>query len=162
MSYRVGTPHFNLPQTENADKRDWFDTNEAFLEVDEHLYTTEQQGLDLSERVDVLTSDLNVVTERVTTAEGKLVDVQADVDTANESIGQLNVNLTKVKQDILDMICAYQEARAVSEHQYRTGDFFIYNETLWKCTNDIPVGGQIVPDLNCENTTLTELIKALQ
>ena len=39
MSYRVGTPNFNLPQTEGTDKRDWSDTNEAFLAVDSALKT---------------------------------------------------------------------------------------------------------------------------
>lgn len=34
MSYRVGTPNYNLPQTEGTDKRDWSDTNQAFLEID--------------------------------------------------------------------------------------------------------------------------------
>lgn len=34
MSYRVGTPNYNLPQTEGTDKRDWSDTNQAFLTID--------------------------------------------------------------------------------------------------------------------------------
>lgn len=34
MSYRVGTPNYNLPQTEGTDKRDWSDTNQAFLAID--------------------------------------------------------------------------------------------------------------------------------
>lgn len=34
MSYRVGTHNYNLPQTEGTDKRDWADTNQAFLAID--------------------------------------------------------------------------------------------------------------------------------
>ena len=34
MSFRVGTPNYGLPQTEGTDKRDWSDTNQAFLAID--------------------------------------------------------------------------------------------------------------------------------
>ena len=34
MSFRVGTPNYGLPQTEGTDKRDWADTNQAFLLID--------------------------------------------------------------------------------------------------------------------------------
>lgn len=37
MSYRVGTPNYNLPLTEGTDKRDWADTNQAFQAVDTAL-----------------------------------------------------------------------------------------------------------------------------
>ena len=37
MSYSRGTPNFNLPQTQGSDKRDWADTNAAFLAVDTAL-----------------------------------------------------------------------------------------------------------------------------
>lgn len=39
MSYSRGTPNFNLPQTQGSDKRDWSDTNQAFLAVDTALKT---------------------------------------------------------------------------------------------------------------------------
>ena len=38
MSYAHGTSHYNLPQTVGTDKRDWFDTNQAFANVDADLY----------------------------------------------------------------------------------------------------------------------------
>ena len=161
MSYRVGTTHYNLPQTENADKRDWFDTNEAFAEVDSVLYTALTQGADNTERIETLRSDVTALDGRVTQAESDIVDLKAGVDTANESIGTLNTNLAKQKQDFLDMICAYQEPSAVSSRQYRSGQYFIYNETLWECTADIGIGTQIVPDTNCKNTTITEIILGL-
>lgn len=39
MSYARGTTNYNLPQTQGTDKRDWSDTNAAFLAVDSALKT---------------------------------------------------------------------------------------------------------------------------
>lgn len=39
MSYARGTQNYNLPQTQGTDKRDWSDTNAAFLAVDTAIKT---------------------------------------------------------------------------------------------------------------------------
>lgn len=39
MSYARGTTNFNLPQTQGTDKRDWSDTNAAFLAIDSAIKT---------------------------------------------------------------------------------------------------------------------------
>lgn len=41
MSYAVGTTHYNLPQTQGTDKRDWADTNQAFADIDAAIYGAE-------------------------------------------------------------------------------------------------------------------------
>ena len=161
MSYEHGTTHYNLPQTENADKRDWFDTNEAFADVDSALHEAVEGVNTSAEGIERLNSEMTALSGRVSTNEQDIVQVKADVDTANESIGNLNTGVSKLKQDILDMICSFQEPTAVSSRQYREGDYFIYNETLWVATADIGIGTQIVPDTNCNNTTITEIIKNL-
>lgn len=158
MSYRIGTTHYNLPQTENSDKRDWFDTNEAFAEIDSVLHTTAETVGDTAENVEVLQQEMVDVKGRVTQCEEDILSVKADVDTANESIGTLNTTVEKNKQDFLDMICAYQENTAVASMVHRNGEFFIYNETLWRATADIQIGTQIVPDTNCKNTTVCEIL----
>lgn len=39
MSYARGTTNYNLPQTQGTDKRDWSDTNAAFLAIDTAIKT---------------------------------------------------------------------------------------------------------------------------
>lgn len=39
MSYARGTQNYNLPQTQGTDKRDWSDTNAAFLAIDTAIKT---------------------------------------------------------------------------------------------------------------------------
>lgn len=158
MSYRVGTTHYNLPQTESTDKRDWFDTNDCFATIDSVLHTTSEIVGDTAENVETLQQEVVSVKNRVSQCESDIIDVKADIDTANESIGTLNTKFADNKQDIYDMICAYQEQTAVSTRVYREGSFFIYNDTLWRATSDIQIGTQIVPDTNCKNTTLTEVL----
>lgn len=73
MSYRVGTTHYNLPQTESSDKRDWADTNQAFADLDAAVYEAgSDAGLALSAAQTAQTS-----------ADGAVVDAAAAVTTAN-------------------------------------------------------------------------------
>ena len=53
------------------------------------------------------------------------------------------------------MICAYNEPTATSTHAYSVGDYFIYNDVLYRATAIIGVGDTIVPDTNCTSTNVT-------
>ena len=69
MSYSNGTAHYNLPQTVGSDKRDWFDTNEAFRELDSAVASAVAGVEGISGSVETLTSDVNALDERVGIAE---------------------------------------------------------------------------------------------
>lgn len=166
MSYAVGTPHYNLPQTTGNDKRDWFDTNQAFLALDGDVYdaktTADSVAQDMS---DVVQSVENLGT-RVGTAEGDIDNLESGLATANENIGinataigNLSTQVGDVKQDMKDAICSIEETSATAQYRHEVGTFFWYNDTLYKTTVLIPVGNTIVPNTNCETTNVTtELI----
>lgn len=73
MSYRVGTTHYNLPQTESTDKRDWSDTNQAFADLDAAVY---EAGSDAE-------LALGAAQTAQTSADGAVADASSAVTTAN-------------------------------------------------------------------------------
>lgn len=161
MAYVNGTTHYNLPQTVGTDKRDWADTNEAFAAVDAALYG----AVDDVAQAEIDISDLK---SRMTTAEGNIVDNTADIagldtrlTTAEGAITSQQSQITDLRQDTEDMICAYNEASATSTHAYAIGDYFIYNDVLYKATQAIAIGDTIVPDTNCATTNVTTELLAL-
>lgn len=155
MAYVNGTTHYNLPQTVGTDKRDWADTNEAFAVVDAALYST-------TEDVANAQTEINGLKERMTTAEENITDNASDISaldgrltTAEGTITKHTAQIADVRQDTEDMICAYNEASATSTHAYAVGDYFIYNDVLYRATALIGVGDTIVPDTNCTTTNVT-------
>lgn len=160
MAYVNGTTHYNLPQTVGTDKRDWADTNQAFADIDSALYSATEDVADAQ-------TEINGLKERMTTAEGNITTNANDISaldgrltTAEGTITQHTAQIADVRQDVEDMICAYNEASATSTHAYAVGDYFIYNDVLYRATASIGVGDTIVPDTNCTTTNVTtELIK---
>lgn len=159
MSYANGTTHYNLPQTVGTDKRDWFDTNAAFAALDAALYAAATGQA----------SDAEAITALQQTVSGQATDIAA-LQTASSSQAasisalQTAVNgqatqIADVRQDAEDMITANNEgAAATSTRAYAIGDYFIYNDVLYKATAAIAVGDTIVPNTNCEATNVdTEL-----
>lgn len=159
MSYANGTQFYNLPQTVGTDKRDWFDTNSAFAAIDAALHSAVTgQATDA---------------EAISTINGKLADDEADIaalqtktTTHDSQIAALQTTVTTqasqiqdVRQDAEDMITANNEgAAATSTRAYAIGDYFIYNDVLYKATAAIAIGDTIVPNTNCEATNVdTEL-----
>lgn len=160
MAYVNGTTHYNLPQTVGTDKRDWADTNQAFADIDAALYSATEDVADAQ-------TEINGLKERMTTAEGNITTNANDISaldgrltTAEGTITQHTAQIADVRQDVEDMICAYNEASATSTHAYAVGDYFIYNDVLYRATTSIGVGDTIVPDTNCTTTNVaSELLK---
>lgn len=75
MSYRVGTPNYNLPQTEGTDKRDWSDTNGAFLAID----TAIKNAVDTSASASSAAATAQTTADGATTA---AAHAQTDATTA--------------------------------------------------------------------------------
>ena len=159
MSYANGTTHYNLPQTVGTDKRDWFDSNAAFAAVDAALYAAATGQA----------SDAEAITALQQTVAGQATDIAA-LQTASSSQAasisalQTTVNgqatqIADVRQDAEDMITANNEgAAATSTRAYAVGDYFIYNDVLYKATAAIAIGDTIVPNTNCKATNVgTEL-----
>lgn len=154
MSYTTGTTHYNLPQTVGSDKRDWFDTNEAFADVDTALYgavqDTAQAGLDITD----LKADVVTINGKLTTDEGNITTLQGKVSTLEGTVTSQGSEITDVRRDLQDNIESSHEATATSTHAYAVGDYFFYNDVLYKATAIIGVGDTIVPNTNCTGVTV--------
>lgn len=169
MSYQNGTPHYNLPQTVGTDKRDWFDTNEAYVELDAAVYAANNTAQTASEGLAQTNENVTALEGRVETAEGNIQTLQRDLDTAEENIGinataisGLQTTVADDKQDLEDMITAYEEETATASQSHNVGDYFRYNNVLYITTITIRVGDTIVPDVNCRSTNVMTRVKALE
>lgn len=159
MSYANGTTNYNLPQTVGTDKRDWSDTNQAFSDVDAALKAASDGASQAAE-------DITALTLRVGTAEDDIAGLKAEdisldgrLDTAEGAISTLQLQVPDVRGDLEDMIVAFNEASATSTHAYAIGDYFIYNDVLYKATAAIAIGDTIVPNTNCSATNvMTEVV----
>ena len=59
MSYSRGTPNYNLPQTQGSDKRDWADTNAAFLALDTAVKAANDNASDAASAASTAQSTAN-------------------------------------------------------------------------------------------------------
>lgn len=159
MSYANGTQFYNLPQTVGTDKRDWFDTNSPFAAIDAALHAAVVGQASNAEAIATINGKL-------ATDEADIAALQTKTNTHDNQIAALqttvNTQATQiqdVRQDAEDMITANNEgAAATSTRAYAIGDYFIYNDVLYKATAAIAVGDTIVPNTNCEATNVdTEL-----
>lgn len=155
MSYTNGTTHYNLPLTTGADKRDWSDTNQAFSDVDAALYGAVQDTAQAELDIDALETRMDTAEQNISTNTGNIAGLDTRVTTVEGAVTSLSGQVTDTRQDLEDMICAYNEASATSTHAYAIGDYFIYNDVLYKATQVIAIGDTIVPDTNCSTTNVT-------
>ena len=162
MSYANGTTHYNLPQTVGTDKRDWFDTNQAFQNVDADLYSAKTTA-------DNAATDITALGTRVGTAEGNITSLDTRLGTAEGNISALQTGQTTlgntiadVKADTMDAICSVKEADATADYAHAVGTYFWYNDTLYITTQAIAVGDTIVPNTNCNTTNVTAQLGAIK
>lgn len=169
MSYQNGTTHYNLPQTVGTDKRDWFDTNEAFADLDSAVYGAVQTGAVNTQKIEEAEGTIGQLNTRVGDVEEDVADIKVNVATAQEDIGTLGTTLSGLttevrdnKTDLEDMITAYEEATATASASHNVGDYFRYNNVLYITTITIRVGDTIVPDVNCRSTNVMTRVRALE
>ena len=165
MSYANGTTHYNLPQTVSTDKRDWTDTNQAFADVDAALHTASETASTAASNISTLEGQINTpstgLADQLAAAQEDITSLDGRMDTAEGTITQHTTDISDVRRDCEDMVCAYNEPTATSAHAYSTGDFFIYNDILYKATDDIAIGDTIVPNTNCSATNVTTEVDAI-
>lgn len=162
MAYVNGTTHYNLPQTVGTDKRDWADTNQAFADIDAALYGAVDDVAQAQTEIDALTGRMNTAEQNIATNTGDIAGLDTRLTTAEGAITSQAGQITDVRADVEDMICAYNEATATSTHAYAIGDYFIYNDVLYRAIQAIAIGDTIVPDTNCTTTNVTTEILAIE
>lgn len=162
MSYTNETTYYGLPLPTGSDKSTFTDNNTAFQAVDAALHTAyEQSG--------AATEDIVAIKATVANLIHADIDFQNDLDTEKGKIRNLqdkevlqDAAIAAVKADAFDMITAYNEPTATSAHAYNEGDFFIYNDVLYRATDSIAIGDTIVPDTNCTTTNVSTEIVGLE
>lgn len=163
MSYANGTQFYDLPQTVGTDKRDWFDTNAPFAAIDADLHAAVTGQASDAEAISTINSKLAADEADIATLQTASSSHAASISALQTTVsGQAN-QIADVRQDAEDMISAYNEGAAeTSTHAYAIGDYFIYNDVLYKATAAIAIGDTIVPNTNCQATNVTTQIKTLE
>ena len=159
MSYTNTTEFYNIPLPGEEDLVNPMDDNDAKEAVDTALHgavTNAENAVSTansaSDAAAAAVSGLEDLSGTVNTEKGKLTALTARVTAAENEIDD-------VRSDISDMICAFNEPSATSTHAYLIGDFFIYNNVLYKASAPIAINDTIVPNTNCDATNITfELI----
>lgn len=90
---------------------------------------------------------------------------QAQLDALNSgatsaNIGQIGSNATAISQT--RAMIAGTEASATASKAYAIGEYFIYNNLLYKATAAIAAEGTITPGTNCTVATVAEALSAMQ
>ena len=127
MSYANGTSHYNLPQTVGTDKRDWFDTNQAFADVDAALYgVVEQNATDHT--------DISAIKATIVNLQQADVQFQSDLNETNGRVTTLEQNAATDEaaiDDLADMFCPLEVTTAQSDIDVTQGRMFRYNGVLY-------------------------------
>lgn len=141
MSYEHGTTHYNLPLTEGTDKRDWFDTNQAFENVDAALFAASEAAGSASADVENVKEDVTALQGRMTSAESDIRNVEAAQATQGEQVIALTnrVNSIDVKAENKFNSVAVKDAYN-PESIYSVGDYCTYDGNLYECITAITTG----------------------
>lgn len=161
MSYTNKTEFYEIPLPIETDLYDPMDYNESMEAVDTALHGAVQNAStavdtanSASDAAAAATSGLEELSGIVNTEKGKLTALTARVTAAENEIDD-------VRSDDQDAICAFNEPTATSTHAYAIGDYFFYNNVLYKATAVISIGDTIVPNTNCAATNVTTEIDAI-
>jgi hypothetical protein len=159
MSYTTGTTHYNLPQTVGSDKRDWTDTNEAFSDVDAALWEAHQGATQAALDIASINSEIQTITGKQADDEADIATISGKVSTLETTVGNHTTEIGDVRRDLQDNIESLREDTATSTHAYEIGDYFYYNDVLFKATAQIAIGATIVPNTNCTGVTVMDELK---
>ena len=156
MASTTQTTYYGLPQYIGSDRASWLDTNEPFAAVDTALHTAVTG-------VEQATTDVASLREDVAQAQLDVSALDGRMDTAELNIGQLQTtvaghtgDIADVRRDLQDNIESLREETATSTHAYEIGDYFYYNDVLFKATAQIAIGATIVPNTNCTGVTVMD------
>ena len=158
MSYANGTPNFNLPQTISTDKRDWSDTNQAFLNVDAALKAAGDNAIIADGKADAAqtTADsaATTATSAVTTANSASATAQTAAETAQLAQNAATTAQQTATQAATDAQSAITTANAAQSNIGNMANLQTTDKTsLVAAINEIisQIGGGSMPILNYAN-----------
>lgn len=151
MSYTNQTLNYGIPLPTDSDFVNGLDWNASSERIDSDLH----QAVTTAE---ASASEIASIKSTVAQLQGADIEFQnhlnstdANVSANTTAINGILDNLT----DAEDMICAFEEPTATSTHAYAVGDYFRYNNVLYKATDVIGISDTIVPNVNCSATNVT-------
>lgn len=155
------TTHYSIPLPLGTDLTTPMDYNEAAEEIDTALFGAVTDAGNASEAAGEAVNTANTASAAVDAIGADLALEKAKIVQLQTRMTAAENNIDDVYTDVTDMITAYKEPSATSTHAYAIGDYFIYNETLYKATAEITVGATIVPNTNCETTNVSSELKQI-
>lgn len=135
MSYANGTPFLNLAQTVGLDHRDWFDENEAKLDLDTKMKTLwdgAASTADILEQLQETVSGLDTDLASLTTiVDGHTTTLQ----TVNESLVLINSALSALNTDVHTKFdsAGIADPYDPTYGTYSVGNIVTYNGQRYKC-----------------------------
>lgn len=139
MSYANGTPFLNLAQTIGTDHRDWFDENEAKLDLDTKMKTlwdgaasTADILATLQEKVASLETDTTALETVVDNHGSSITTINESLVLINTALSTLNVQVTN-KFDAAGVADPYDATHGI----YAIGDVVTYNGQRYVCTSAV-------------------------
>ena len=139
MSYEHGTPFLNLAQTVGTDHRDWFDENEAKLDLDIKLKTLWDGAADTAAILASLQESVGSLQTDVTTLEGVVSGHTSTITTINESLVLINTALNALNTQVVNKFdsVGIADPYDATHGIYAVGDVVTYNGQRYVCTTAV-------------------------
>lgn len=139
MSYANGTPFLNLPQTVGTDKRDWFDCNEAFLDLDGKVKAAYEGEIDTAAALSALTEVVSGISTDVESLQGTVGEHTTSIGTINEALTLINSALVSLNTSVSGKFDSAGIADPYdAEHgTYSVGDVVTYNGQRYECVTAV-------------------------
>lgn len=158
MSYTNETTHYSIPLPLGTDKTTPMDYNTSMEAIDTAVFgAVGDSAQAVSDAADAK-SAAQTATSDVAELTAALAETNATVATQGTTIQNLSNKVDDVDSDLSDAICSVVEATATAAYQHRVGEYFWYNDTLYRATQAIAAGTTIVPNTNCVTVTVADEI----
>ena len=158
MSYSQETTHYGIPKPLGTDLTTPMDYNQAADAIDTAVWQASQDSSSAASAAASAVSTANAASSAVSALDSEVTTLEGTVTTQGTAITGLASDITDVRADVTDNICAVKEATATATYAHAVGEYFYYNDILYRTTVAITIGDTIVPNTNCEAVTAaTEL-----
>lgn len=156
MASTSQTAFYGLPQYIGTDRASWLDTNEPFEAVDTALHSAVTGVEQATAAVETLSADVAQAQLDITSLDGRMDTAEDNISNLQSTVAGHTADIADVRRDLQDNIESSREDNAVSTHAYAIGDYFYYNDILFKATAVIAIGDTIVPNTNCTGVTVMD------
>lgn len=139
MSYTNGTPFLNLPQTIGSDHRDWFDTNEPFLDLDNKMKTLWDDSGSTASAIDALQELTATLQTDLTTLSGTVNTHTSALSTINEALVLINGTLATLNTSVATKFdsAGIADPYDADHGIYAIGDVVTYNGQRYVCSTAV-------------------------